>query len=210
MSNLISYVAAPTALDADGVCQAQTTVGAGNLVINGALATSGVATFGEQQRVTLYSAANLSARTFTVYGTTKVGDTISEAITGPSTSTVTTTANFKTVTQVAVDGAVGSNVTVGVSDALETPWVPLDLERPLKGISVQLSTGASLYYEVQYGASKRTNDTAETALLALADVTLTAKTSSAGLTAYIPFPLIRLKITSFVAGTATLRVVEVA
>lgn len=208
MRDLTSYVAAPTALDADGVCQAQTTAGAGNLTLNGALASGGVATFGEQQRVTLYSAADLSALTFTVYGTTKVGDSISEAIAGPNAGTVTTTANFKTVTQVAVDGAVGTNVTVGVSNALETAWMALDAERPLKGISVHLSTGASLTYEVQYGASKRSSGVAETAVLALADGTLTAKTASAGITASIPFPLIRLKMTSFVSGTATLRVAE--
>jgi len=208
MRDLISYVAAPTSLDADGVCQAQTTAGAGDLTINGALASGGVATFGEQQRVTLYSAADLRALTFTVYGTTRVGDSISEAITGPNAGTVTTTANFKTVTQVAVSGAVGTTGTVGNSNALETAWVALEYERPVKGISVQLSTGASLTYEVQYGAAKRTNSVAETDILALADGTLTAKTANAGIVATIPFPLIRLKITSFVSGTATLRIAE--
>ncbi len=209
MRDFISYVATPTALDADGVCQAQTTAGAGDLTINGALASGGVATFGEQQRVTLYSAANLSGLTFTVYGTTAVGDSISESIAGPNTVTVTTTANFKTVTRVAVDGVVGTNVTVGNSNALETAWVALDYNRSRKGISIELSSGASLTYEVQYGVRKRLSSSdPETSILALADGTLTAKTINAGLVASIPFPLIRLKITSFVSGTATLRVTE--
>ena len=209
MNDSISYVSAPTALDADGVCQAQTTAGAGNLTINGDLATGGVATFGEQQRVTLYSTADLHALTFTVYGTTRVGDSISEAIAGPNNSTVTTTANFKTVTRVAVDGAVGTNVTVGNSDRLETAWVAMNYVRPLKGISVELSSTASLTYEVQYGVRKRTSSSdAETSVLSLADGTLTAKTTSAGLVASIPYHLIRLKMTSFVSGTATLRIIE--
>ena len=204
-----SYTFSPTVLDADGVCLAQTTAGAGNLLINGALAAAGVATFGEQQRVTLYSAGNLSTLTFTVYGTTRAGDSISEDIAGPNTVTVPITANIKTVTRVAVDGAVGTNVIVGVSNALETGWKPLDYTKPLKGISVELSAGASLTYEVQYGARQRYPSTeAETAILALADGTLTAKTVNAGIVASIPFPLIRLKITSFVSGTATLRVSE--
>jgi TPP-dependent indolepyruvate ferredoxin oxidoreductase alpha subunit len=49
---------------------------------------------------------------------------------------------------------------------------------------------------------------AETAVLAKADSTLTAKTASDSLVLTIPWPLIRLKITNFVSGTATLRVAE--
>ena len=45
MSN--SYAFAPTALDADGVCASQTLGGAGNLTIDGVLASGGVATLGE-------------------------------------------------------------------------------------------------------------------------------------------------------------------
>jgi hypothetical protein len=100
-------------------------------------------------------------------------------------------------------------VTVGNSNALETAWKPLDYTKPLKGISVELSAGASLTYEVQYGVRKRyPSSEAETAILALADQTLTAKTVSAGLVANLPFQLIRLKITAFVSGTATLHVSE--
>jgi len=70
MRDFISYVATPTALDADGSVKRKLPLG-GHLLINGDLATGGVATFGEQQRVTLYSAADLRALTFTVYGTQK-------------------------------------------------------------------------------------------------------------------------------------------
>lgn len=208
-ANVVTYVAAPTAADRDGVCAIQQLAGAGNLLIAGALASNGVATFGEQQRVTIYSAGNLSALTFTVYGLTSFNDSISEAIAGPNNGTVTTTANFKKVTQVAVSGAVGTNVEVGNSNALETPWVELMTNQPLKGISVQLSTGASLTYEVQYGTRRRLSSSdAETSVLAKADTTLTTKTSSDSLAATLPWSTIRLKITSFVSGTATLRVVE--
>lgn len=207
--NIVTYVAAPTAADRDGVCTAQQLAGAGNLVIAGALASGGIATFGEQQRVTIYSAGNLSTLTFTVYGLTAFGDSISEAVTGPNNTTISTTANFKQVTRVAVSGAVGTNVEVGNSNALETPWVELISSWPLKGISVQLSSGASLTYEVQYGTRKRLSSSdAETGILAKADATLTAKTASDSTAITIPWPMARLKITSFVSGTATLRIVE--
>jgi hypothetical protein len=204
----ISYVAAPTAPDADGVCQAQTTADAGNLTINGALASGGVATFGEQQRVSLYSTGDLGTLTFTIYGTSRFGRSISETISGPDAGTVKTAASFKTVTRVAVDGAVVTAVTVGNYHGMETAWVPLSVDSPLKAVSVELSTGAGLTYEVQYGVRSLVGSEADTAVLALADGTLTAKTVSAGVVTFIPYPVIRLKINSFASGTATLRVTE--
>jgi hypothetical protein len=207
--DFVSYTAAPTALDADGVCAAQQLLAAGDLLINGALASGGAATFGEQQKVTLYSTGNFSALTFTVYGTTVIGDSISEALAGPNNATVTTAANFKTVTRIASSAAVGTNIIAGNAAAMETPWIGLNWHRPLKGISVELSAGANLVYEVQYAARKRQNSAdPETAILALADTVMTALNASAGVVAHIPLPAIRLKITSFVSGTAALRVAE--
>lgn len=209
MSNVLnqvgkSIVYTPQALDRDGICLAQLRGSAGDLVLNGVLAAGN---FGCQTRVTLYSAANLSAATFTVYGTTQRGAAISEAITGPNATTVSTTRNFYTVTQVAVSAAIASNVEAGIGQTLETPWVPLSSDAPLKGISVQLSAGASMTYAVQYGVVPLgAND--ESSILALVDSTLTAKTTSAGVAVTTPFPSIRLAITSFVSGTATLRVIE--
>lgn len=180
-----------------------------DLVIDGALASGGIATFGEQQRVTIYSAGNLSALTFTVYGLTAFGDSISEEVTGPNNTTVSTTANFKQVTRVTSSDAVVADVEIGNSNALETPWIQLIPSWPLKGVSVQLSSGASLTYEVQYGTRKRLSCCdAETGILAKADATLTAKTASDSVAVTVPWPMARLKITSFVSGTATLRVVE--
>ena len=54
------------ALDADSISQSQTPSGAGNLTINGAKASGGVATFDSARQVTITSAGNDSARTFTV------------------------------------------------------------------------------------------------------------------------------------------------
>jgi hypothetical protein len=212
MAREISYTFAPTALDADGVCASQTLAGAGDLTINGALASSGVATFGEQQRVTLYSTANYSLLTFTVYGTTANGAVISESLAGPNNSTVTTTSNFKTVTRIAASAALATAILAGNSNALETPWLRLNQYAPLKGIIVELSSGASLTYEVQYGTRVAQTDdgvaVAETAIVAVADATLTAKTATATTAATLPWPLIRVKVTSYASGSGVLRVAE--
>ena len=206
-NDFVSSVVAMTALDRDGICAAQVRTGAGVLVLNGDLVSGGVATLGHQQRIGLYSSADLRALTFTVTGTDKKGLAISEAITGPNNTTVSTTANFYTVTGVSVSGTIGTNVEVGTTNAGESSWMALDRGRPLKGISVELSSGASLTYEVQYAAWEL-DGAAETSVLAIADATLTAKTTSAGLATTMIWPHIRLKVTSFTSGTATLKVLQ--
>ena len=103
------------AADPNGICTTQTPGGAGDLTINGALATAGVATLVPARNVTITSGgASETGKTFTVTGTATDGTAVTEAIAGPGVSaTVSTTALFKTVTQVAVDGATSGSVTVG-------------------------------------------------------------------------------------------------
>lgn len=103
------------ALDADSISQSQTPSGAGNLTINGAKASGGVATFNSARQVTITSAGNDSARTFTVTGTDVNGFSISEAVTGANASAATSTKHFKTVTQIAVDDATAGAVTAGMN-----------------------------------------------------------------------------------------------
>jgi hypothetical protein len=112
------YIAADTtAADADGVCEAQTPAAGGeqNLTINGALASGGVATFVAARFITIASAADDSARTFTVTGTDVNGNVQTEVIAGPAT-TVTGTLYFRTVTEVLVDDDTAGAITVGMAN----------------------------------------------------------------------------------------------
>jgi hypothetical protein len=112
------YIAADTtAADADGVCQSQTPAagGAQDLTINGALSSGGVATFTAARLITIASAADDSARTFTVTGTDVNGAVQTETIAGPAT-TVTGALYFRTVTQVSVDDDTAGAITVGMSN----------------------------------------------------------------------------------------------
>lgn len=104
-----------TALDADGVCQSQTPSGAGNLTINGAQASGGVASFTAARQITIASSSDISNRTFTITGTDAAGNALVETITGPNNATVTTTGYFKTVTQIAISGAAAGALTVGMN-----------------------------------------------------------------------------------------------
>lgn len=141
-----------TALDRDGIGVAQQLVGAGDLALAGALASGGVGIMDTQRRVGIYSAGNLAARTFTVYGTNDDGIAISEAVTGPNNATVSTVLDYKTVTRVAVSGAVGSDVEVGTTGVGATK--PIKLNPHISPFSVSLflkiASGATVNATVQY------------------------------------------------------------
>ena len=119
------YIAADTvAADTDGVCQSQTPAAGGEqaLTINGALSSGGVATFVAARLITIASASDDSARTFTVTGTDVNGNVQTETIAGPAT-TVTGTLYFRTVTEVLVDDDTAGAITVGMAnDSLDVVY----------------------------------------------------------------------------------------
>lgn len=136
--------------DADGIALAQTLGGAGSLTLNGALVVSGVAQLTQQRVVGIASTGNLSAITFTVYGTNEAGIAISESLAGPNNNTVSTTLNFLTVTQVAASAAVGTNVTVGTTDVGASAPVPLDLYLEPFNVSLFIDVTGTVDVTVQY------------------------------------------------------------
>lgn len=102
---------------ANGIALSQTragpTVNEGNLLINGSLASGGVANLVTAQRVIITSAGNDSGNTFTITGTDRYGRTQTEALAGANIGTVTTTRDFLTVTQILIASATAAAVTSG-------------------------------------------------------------------------------------------------
>jgi len=102
--------------DEDGICE---TSSATTPSLNGVLNPnfpSGGPEFTIGKQITVTSASNLSARTFTITGTDNDGASITEDITGPNANTVYSTKLFKTVTLITCDAAVNPlTYTVGVS-----------------------------------------------------------------------------------------------
>lgn len=139
-----------TAASGTAVCASQTPAGAGDLTINGGLASGGVATLDSQRRVTITSAGNDSGNTFTLYGTNDEGNPISEAITGPNTTTVTSVMSYKTVTRVVISGAAVGAITVGSSALGATRVVPFDgYIAPFEAL-VGVEVTGTVNYTVQY------------------------------------------------------------
>lgn len=190
------------AADPDGVCQSQTPGGAGNLTINGALASAGVATFAVPRHVSITSAANDSGRTFTVTGTDRYGNVVSETITGPNTTTVTGVLNYATITQVAIDAASAGALTVGSADEADTEWFEMSLLVSPTAISIggYVSSGASLAWGVQDCMEDYTKGSAET-VQANAHGSLVTEAGAATGGYSLPVQYVRFAITSFVSGT---------
>lgn len=136
--------------DADGIAQAQQLVGAGDLVLNGALVSGGVATLDAQRRVYLDSAGNLSGVTFTVYGTDNQGHSISESLVGPNTTPVNTLLDFLTVTRIAASAAVGTNVTAGTGALGSSAPIPVDQYLTPTNIGLGVTVSGTVNFTVQH------------------------------------------------------------
>lgn len=139
----------PDALDRNGISVAQQTVAAANLTITGALATASVATLDIPRTVGVYCSADINTVVFTVTGTDRMGDAISETITGVNNSTVQGSYDFKTVTQVATSAAVGTNCEVGSGDEFNTGWYPVDFHDSITN-RIRLYDTPSLKWELKY------------------------------------------------------------
>lgn len=149
--NPINVTVALSAASATAVTTAQTLVSAGNFTINGVSASGGVATFTTARRVLLTFAANETGHTFTVFGTNRAGNTISESVAGTPAGTVNTYNDFLTVTAATSSAATTGNVSFGTSGVGSSRWVyvsphmtPFNLS-----LSAHYATGTGTF-EFQY------------------------------------------------------------
>lgn len=190
----------------NAVCLDQTLAGAGSLTENGTSVVNGVAVFNAAYLVTVTSTGNDSTRTYTITGTSAAGVVMSETITGPNATTVSTTRYFKTVTDVSVagGGTVGT-VRVGFGTAGVAPPIILDVHgRP--DVSLQVVVSGTVTWTLQQTLDNLW-DIANPTWFSHPDANMVAQTvNRQGNYAYIP-SAVRLQITSG-TGSATLTVLQ--
>lgn len=129
MSRQTSFEIRPTvAVDADGIATSQTPAAGGvqSLTLDGALTSGGVYTADIPRRIDITSAADETARTFTITGTNRYGDAITEALAGANIGIATSLNDFATVTAITVDDDTTGAVTSGNSLVITGPWQPAD------------------------------------------------------------------------------------
>jgi hypothetical protein len=105
------------ALDADGISVAAAVGNNAALTIGGALASGGSCTFNSGRVVTILSAGNDAAKSFTVTGTDVNGDAQTESITGANAGTATGSKYFKTVSGISAVGNPAGNVSAGINNS---------------------------------------------------------------------------------------------
>jgi hypothetical protein len=147
MQPMIATAGPLAAADADGICQSQTP-NAGDLTLNGALVTSGVAIMDNPRRVLITTAGNESSQTFTLYGTNWSGNTISETMTGPNATIGQSVLDYKTVTRIAISGNAAAALTVGTSGVGGSQWVRFD-GWSTGGAAIQLTVSGTVNYTLQ-------------------------------------------------------------
>lgn len=190
----------------NAVCLDQTKASAGPLILNGANVVAGVAVFNAAYLVTVTSTGNDSTRTYIITGTNSSGVAMTETVTGPNTTTISTTRYFKTVTDVSVagGGTVGT-IRVGFGTAGVAPPIILDIHgRP--DVSLQVVVSGTVTWTLQQTLDSLW-DVSNPTWFSHPDPNMVAQTiNRQGNYAYVP-AAVRLLITSG-TGTATLTVIQ--
>jgi predicted DNA-binding ribbon-helix-helix protein len=154
----------PLDVDTNGIAENQTTAGAADLDLDGAQVVDGVwdihavptTAYSEGVggvRIAIDSAGDVSSVVFTVYGTDQDGIARTETITGVTTSAVNSVTFWQTITRIAADAAVGSNVFVGAIDQIVSETLPLNWRNNYSATFVVDITG-TLQYDIEESNSE--------------------------------------------------------
>jgi len=114
----VTITADTVALDADGISVADADGNNAALTIGGALADGGSVTNVGGRIVTILSAGNDAAKSFTVVGTDVNGDAQTESITGANAGTATGSKYFRTIASITAVGNPAGNVSAGINAAV--------------------------------------------------------------------------------------------
>lgn len=199
--NAITLSPVPTDVDYISTTESLTTPWA--LQLDGVLDLSA-----NPQHVTITTTSDEQLAVFTVTGTDRHGNVMTEAITGPNATTVVGAKNFATITSI-VSTLDATGVTAGVDGTCESGWFPINYRGP----DFNIGFGAEITGACTYTVQHTFNDVQITGFVE-DDATVFNHDSVAAKTAnedgnYINPPVAcRLAITAHTSGDAILRIVE--
>ena len=144
MRPITATVGPLTAQSANNIALSQTP-SAGPLTLNGSLASGGVVSLTNPQRITITTTD--STHSFTITGATPTGSLLTETVTGNGTS-ATSLLDYAKITAITISGNASAAVTVGTSGTGATPWVRLD-EWASPPVGIQCDVSGTVNYTVQ-------------------------------------------------------------
>lgn len=139
----------PLALaDDDGICASQTPLAAGSLLINGALAVSGVGVLDTARRVILTFAADETGHSFVVTGLSNTGLTRRETIAGTTAGIVQSVNDYKSVSSVTISAAATGAMKVGTNGVASCDPINLN-DFGLGPVFLQVDVSGTVNYTVR-------------------------------------------------------------
>lgn len=199
-----TVVCTPTAVTANSVCASQSP-GAGAVLINGTLATAGVATFAAAQLVRLTSGGNDSGITFMFKGTDADGNYQQQSVAGTNGSNTDTTLFFKTITAIVPSAAVATTIVVGnlITSVSPTLWTDIGLNPFNISLLAELVSGTSTFdVNITYG------DGLAYPALWYDHASIAAKSATTAGAQTAPVAAFRVKMTASSSGVVRLRSVQ--
>jgi len=169
--------------------------------------TLGATEFSTPQHITNVAAGNDAARTITVVGTDRRNQPLTATMAGGNISTVATTENFKTVTKVSIDADSAGALEIGIDGTCESGWLPVSRAGGDFNIGFSVNTSGAGTMKVEH-TFDNVLDIAEDSAIVLPHESVTAATATADGNYTNPPAAIRLSLTAYTSGTASLRVIQ--
>jgi hypothetical protein len=198
------------AASANAIALTQTPAGAGNLTVVG-----GVATLDTARRV-LFTPSGSEATNgtiWTVYGTNRTGNLISEVVNGTnSPATASTLNDFVTVTRISVNKAQAGAIVVGTSGVASSPWFIVDRHITPINLSVIVITTGVINFSVEYTYDNPNEPFTGAAPAIFTQPAMASKTTSTDAGNIFNFPVFALRLTqnSFTAPATAKMIVAQA
>jgi len=194
--------------DANGCFADQTTAGAADLTLDGALVSGGVCVHAAAQQIAIEGAADESGVIATITGTSANGQKRVETLTLANASTATSVQYFKTIESISVDGALTGNIEGGplsTNGAVSPSFAP-DLGGKYEyQFPIEVIITGTLTYQVEYTLDEtpQTDDSCGTCVEPdwNAHEVLTGKTATDVSNISLPVGGVRTKITAYTSGT---------
>ena len=188
------------ATDTDGICASQSPAAAGNLLINGALTSGGVATLSAAHILTITTASNDVGKTWTITGKNADGITRVETVAGVNATSVNTVGYFKEVSQITLTGGGATTVVVGHTSTNGCVSEAIKLAPPRNGKKVSwqvnIPTGATATYTVQHTLMDQFNQSSSSTAVFNSNSAYTGLTANSDGYYLSPIRFIRLQSTA--------------
>lgn len=142
----------------NAVCLSQSPAGAGNMLLNGAQVSGGIAVMdsgGNARQVLLTFAGNEAARTFIISGKVlENGAIVTETVAGTGIGTTTSVNYFLTITSISIDAASAGAIKVGTNGVGASPWKAVNsMKNPFQMAIFTILRSGAVNWTIQHTGS---------------------------------------------------------